>query len=195
MSSCAGAKSKTTSGALFYQNDSSASGTDTMWTRLEDGGGNNAINFEPNGTMSTGLATTPSKWGAQAQPLTARPCRKTSPSISAQRACASSPCRNNLLQGLELSQDGYPAGVLQDISNLERRTDFRDLLESASPSPSHALRFAQFAAPDMLKSRDGRDIRADHRFRRADLLTGGPHASSAARWSSRTPILPRNSAR
>lgn len=138
--------------ALFYQTDSSASGTDPMWTRLDDGGGNDAIDFEPNGTMS---ATSPQAFQiangttVNGQALSADLSINFGPEGLRQFAVP-----NNLIQGLELSQDGYPAGVLQDTS-ISSDGRISGIYSNGQSFAIARVAVAQFAAPNMLKPRDG----------------------------------------
>ena len=77
-----------------------------------------------------------------------------SPSISAQRACASSPFQTIYSRASKLSQDGYPAGVLQDIS-ISSDGRISGIYSNGQSFAIARVAVAQFAAPDMLKSRDG----------------------------------------
>ena len=134
--------------SLYYQNNSSATGAAPMWTRL----GTDPIEFQPNGTLDPGSPTsytitagTEVNGQALSEPL------NINFGTEGLRQFA---VPNNLLQGLELSQDGYPAGVLQDIS-ISSDGRISGIYSNGQSFAIARVAIAQFAAPNMLKPRDG----------------------------------------
>jgi len=134
--------------SLYYQNNSSATGADPMWTRL----GTDPIEFQPNGTLDPGSPTSYSiaagteiNGQALSEPL------NINFGAEGLRQFA---VPNNLIQGLELSQDGYPAGVLQDIS-VSSDGRISGIYSNGQSFAIARVAIAQFAAPNMLKPRDG----------------------------------------
>ncbi|MGY6645698.1 MAG: flagellar hook protein FlgE [Salinarimonas sp.] len=134
--------------SLYYQNNSSATGADPMWTRL----GTDPIEFQPNGTLDPGSPTSYSiaagteiNGQALSEPL------NINFGAEGLRQFA---VPNNLIQGLELSQDGYPAGVLQDIS-ISSDGRISGIYSNGQSFAIARVAIAQFAAPNMLKPRDG----------------------------------------
>ena len=134
--------------ALYYQNNAAATGANTMWTRL----GAAPIEFQNNGNLDPGspteytiAAATEINGQALSEPLTVR----FGPDGLRQFAVP-----NNLIQGLELSQDGYPAGVLQDIS-VSSDGRISGIYSNGQSFAIARVSIAQFAAPNMLKPRDG----------------------------------------
>ncbi|HMB10458.1 flagellar hook-basal body complex protein [Saliniramus sp.] len=134
--------------ALFYQNDASATGATPMWTRL----GAAPVEFQTNGTLDPGspssytIATGTTVNGqALSEPL------NINFGTEGLRQFA---VPNNLIQGLELSQDGYPAGVLQDIS-ISSDGRISGIYSNGQSFAIARVAVAQFAAPNMLKPRDG----------------------------------------
>jgi flagellar hook protein FlgE len=134
--------------SLYYQNDSSATGADPMWTRL----GTDPIEFQPNGTLDPGSPTSYTIAGgteingqALSEPLNIN---------FGSEGLRQFAVPNNLIQGLELSQDGYPAGVLQDIS-ISSDGRISGIYSNGQSFAIARVAVAQFAAPNMLKPRDG----------------------------------------
>ncbi len=134
--------------SLYYQNNSSATGAAPMWTRL----GTDPIEFQPNGTLDPGSPTSYSiaagteiNGQALSEPL------NINFGAEGLRQFA---VPNNLIQGLELSQDGYPAGVLQDIS-ISSDGRISGIYSNGQSFAIARVAIAQFAAPNMLKPRDG----------------------------------------
>jgi flagellar hook protein FlgE len=134
--------------SLYYQNNSSATGAAPMWTRL----GTDPIEFQPNGTLDPGSPTSYSiaagteiNGQALSEPLTIN---------FGSEGLRQFAVPNNLIQGLELSQDGYPAGVLQDIS-ISSDGRISGIYSNGQSFAIARVAIAQFAAPNMLKPRDG----------------------------------------
>lgn len=134
--------------ALFYQNDASATGAATMWTRL----GAAPVDFQTNGTLDPGSPTNytiASGTTINGQALSA-PLNINFGTEGLRQFAVP----NNLIQGLELSQDGYPAGVLQDIS-ISSDGRISGIYSNGQSFAIARVAVAQFAAPNMLKPRDG----------------------------------------
>ena len=140
--------------ALYYQSDASATGGATMWTRLDNGPGpgDDTITFQANGTMA---GTSPTQFVIE-QPATING-QAISQDLTinfGSEGLRQFAVPNNLLQGLELSQDGYPAGVLQDIS-ISSDGRISGIYSNGQSFAIARVSIAQFAAPNMLKPRDG----------------------------------------
>jgi flagellar hook protein FlgE len=140
--------------ALYYQSDANATGGDTMWTRLNNGPGpgEDTIAFQPNGIMDGSSPT---------QFVIEEPATINGQAISqdltinfGSEGLRQFAVPNNLIQGLELSQDGYPAGVLQDIS-ISSDGRISGIYSNGQSFAIARVAIAQFAAPNMLKPRDG----------------------------------------
>jgi len=133
---------------LFYQNNASASGTEPMWTQL----GGAPITFNANGTMAGG---SPTSFQIDENTLINGQALSEDLTINfGSEGLRQFAVPNNLIQGLELSQDGYPAGVLQDIS-VSSDGRISGIYSNGQSFAIARVAIAQFAAPNMLKPRDG----------------------------------------
>ncbi|MCC5977262.1 MAG: flagellar hook-basal body complex protein [Salinarimonas sp.] len=133
---------------LFYQNNSSASGTEPMWTRL----GTDPIGFNADGTMTGG---SPSSYQIDENTVINGQALSEDLAINfGSEGLRQFAVPNNLIQGLELSQDGYPAGVLQDTS-ISSDGRISGIYSNGQSFAIARVAIAQFAAPNMLKPRDG----------------------------------------
>ncbi len=138
--------------ALFYQNNAEATGTDTMWTRLDDGGPNDTILFNTNGT-TTGAS--PQAFEIPAATTINGQALSQDLSINfGTQGLRQFAVPNNLIQGLELNQDGYPAGVLQDIS-ISSDGRISGIYSNGQSFDIARVSIAQFDAPNMLKAGEG----------------------------------------
>jgi len=136
--------------ALYYQNDASATGAAPMWTRLDDG--TDPIEFDTDGTP---LPSSPESYQIPSgSPINGQALSEDLTINFGAEGLRQFAVPNNLLQGLELSQDGYPAGVLQDIS-ISSDGRISGIYSNGQSFAIARVAVAQFAAPDMLKSRDG----------------------------------------
>lgn len=130
--------------ALYYQEDANAAGpNDTSWRRLGwtefDGSGNyldSNFSFPANATVNG--QNIPN--GLEFELNTSR----------TQQFAIS----NNLIRNLDLSQDGFPPGSLQDM-NISSDGRISGVYSNGEIIPIARLSIAQFAAPNMLKARDG----------------------------------------
>ena len=134
---------------LYYQNNANATGPEAMWTRL--GGVTDSIQFDTEGNSVGGslsyqiASSTEINGQALSEDLTINFGTQGLRQFSVP---------NNLLQGLELSQDGYPAGVLQDTS-ISSDGRISGIYSNGQSFAIARVAIAQFAAPNMLKPRDG----------------------------------------
>lgn len=135
---------------LFYQNDAGATGGDPMWTRL--GGATDSIQFDPDGTPVVG---SPQSYQiASGSTINGQALSEDLTINFGSDGLRQFAVPNNLIQGLELSQDGYPAGVLQDIS-ISSDGRISGIYSNGQSFAIARVAIAQFAAPNMLKPRDG----------------------------------------
>lgn len=135
---------------LYFQENSSATGTVTMWRRL----GN--ADFNSNGTLNAAGSSFEFPASPEAAPFTinGQAIPDNLQFNIGQSGLRQFAVPNNLIQGLELSQDGYPAGVLQDIS-ISSDGRISGIYSNGQSFAIARVAIAQFAAPNMLKPRDG----------------------------------------
>ena len=130
--------------ALYYQSDANASTSgEVAWRLLGTASFDGSGNLSPvPGAMLFGANTV----NGQELPANLQ--------FNLQNSTKQFAVSNNLIQSLNLSQDGFPPGVLQD---LDVSTDGRisGVYSNGEIVPIARLSIAQFAAPNMLKSRDG----------------------------------------
>lgn len=128
---------------LFYQNNSQATGTAPMWRALGqatfDASGavdNSSFPVLPDPTIINGTSISGLDFSVGSAGL---------------RQFASN---SGLVQGLQLSQNGYPSGILQDVSV---SSDGRIIgtYSNGQALPIARVTIAQFAAPNALKAIDG----------------------------------------
>ncbi len=132
--------------ALFYQSDSSATGTQEMWTRL-----GTSIEFDTEGNMVGGPVSFQIDEG---ETINGQALSEDLTIDFGSQGLRQFAVPNNLIQGLELSQDGYPAGVLQDIS-ISSDGRISGIYSNGQSFAIARVAVAQFDAPNMLKPRDG----------------------------------------
>ena len=188
--------SRATSGHCFYQNDRCLGQPTQLWTRLFERWRQQRDSQFRTERHNVGRLAQSSN-GPQVQPLTARPCLRTSPSISAQRGLRQFAVPNNLLQGLDSARTVTPAAPCSRIFlDLERRTHLPGFTRIGQSFAIARVAVAQFfAAPDMLKSRDGGTFEQTIDSGEPTFSPEGARIIGGAGGSSRTLILPRNSAR
>jgi flagellar hook protein FlgE len=131
--------------ALFYQNNSRAQNGETMWTSMGE------VTFD-----ATGVPSAAPNFGFPAAPTLINGVELPDPldfniGPSGLRQFSQP---NNLMSSLDLRQNGYPTGNLQDVE-ISGDGRITGIYSNGQSFAIARLSIAQFAAPNMLKARDG----------------------------------------
>lgn len=130
---------------LFYQNNARATGSAPMWTSM------GTVTFD-----ATGVPSAAPNFGFPAAPTLINGVEIPDPlgfTIGANGLRQFSQ-PNNLMSSLDLRQNGYPTGNLQDVE-ISGDGRITGIYSNGQSFAIARLSIAQFAAPNMLKARDG----------------------------------------